>query len=168
MKSFARCCTKAPASRCHTRLWPVTAARCWTQPGPRSLAAQRHQQSNRPHQLPPNHQHNHRLATEGHADRALPIPRICSANRANVASRGDRGVTIKQPAHPRSKSLGIQSPRPTRVHSRVTRARRGRTLKAQPRLASVCHWQRRSRRTASLMPFRRPPAAFRRQRQTEA
>jgi len=44
----------------------------------------------------------------------------------------------------KSNSLGVQRPRPTRVHSRVTRARRGRWGENAVAFASVCHWQRRS------------------------
>jgi hypothetical protein len=44
----------------------------------------------------------------------------------------------------KSKSRVAKRPRPTRVHSRVTRARRGRWGENAVAFASVCHWQRRS------------------------
>ena len=169
MKSFARCCTRAPASRYHTRPWLATAARCWTQPGPRSPAAPRRQQSNRPHQLPLNRLHNHRLATEGHADRASLILRICSTTSAGVASRGDQRATIKQPAHPRSKSLS-GSKSATNARSQPCNARSSRTDKekrSRALLPSVIGSAAPGARLRSSQ-LRRLPAAFRRQRQTEA
>jgi hypothetical protein len=134
----------------------------------RSRAIQRRQQRNRPRLCPLNHRSNHILVTGGHADRTLLIQKIFSANSAGVARRGDQRATIKQPANPKmQKHLG-QGPRPTRVaHSCNARSSRT-TLEKRSRVRFRLSLAASLRRAASLTPFRRPPAAFRRQRQTEA
>jgi len=89
-----------------------------------------------------------------------------AAQASPVAATAER--LQSNPPILKSKSLWVQSPRPTRVHSRVTRARRGRMKGKRSRGRFRLSLAAPLRRTASLMPFRRPPAAFRRQRQTEA
>ena len=136
MKPFVSCCTRTPALRHRTRPSPVIAAKCWMQARRRIRAVPKRQR--RHHRQPPkgNWQRVRRSAIQGHADRASPIQRIFSA-----AAESDSKAN---PPILKSKSLWVQRPRPTRVHSRVTRARRGRWTDRENAvaLASVCHWQR--------------------------
>lgn len=83
-----------------------------------------------------------------------------------VAATGK--ATTKQPAHPKKQKL-LGSMSATNAHSQPCNARSSRTVKekrsrARFRLSLAAPL----RRTASLMPFRRPPTASRCQRQTEA
>jgi hypothetical protein len=138
------CCTRTPASRCRTRPSPAIAARCWIQARRRSRAAPRRQRWNNRHPPRVSCNHAHSSVPDGHADRTSPIPRIFSAaaQASPVAATVER-LKSNSPIL-KSKSLWVQSPRPTRVHSRVTRARRGQARKNAAAFASVCHWQRRS------------------------
>jgi hypothetical protein len=88
--------------------------------------------------------HAHSSVPDGHADHTSLIPRIFSAAAqvSPVAATVER-LKSNSPIL-KSKSLWVQCPRPTRVHSRVTRARRGRTEENAVAFASVYHWQRRS------------------------
>jgi hypothetical protein len=122
----------------------------------------------------------------GHADCATPIPRTFSANSAGVARRGDQRATkqasdVKRHAARRNyhrQHQRIQIP-PLYKAEKIPAATNARSAPT-PRALVADDGKKRNRvrfrlslaaplrRTASLMPFRRPPAAFRRQRQTEA
>jgi len=94
-------------------------------------------------------------------DRTSLIQKIFSANSAGVARRGDQKATPKQSVHPkRQKPLGfnVRDQRALPIHA--TRARRGRTQGERVRARFRLSLAASLRRTALLIPFRRPPAAF--------
>ena len=128
MKPSAPCCTRTPASRCHTRPSPVTAARCWIQPGQRSRVVPRRRRPN--HRQPPkgNCHRVHQSASHGHANRASRLQRIFSAavQVSPVAATVER--LQSNPPILKSKNLWVQIRDQRTLHSPVTRARRGRIM----------------------------------------
>ena len=92
------------------------------------------------------HQVQASLATGGHADRTSLIPGIfrrCNECRHRLLAAIKERLQ-SSPSMLKARAFGVQHPRPTRVHSRATRASRGRTGRKRSRVRFREDWQRRS------------------------
>ena len=167
MKPSVPCCTRTPALKFLIKPWLVIAARCWMQPSQRSHAVPRRRRQNH-RQSPKGNWPGVRLsAIHGHANRASRLQKIFSA-AAQVSPVAATKSDHKETRHAK-KQNPLDSKSATNARSQPCNARSSRTTgRKRNRVRFGLALAASLRRTASLIPFRRPPAAFRRQCQTEA